>query len=141
MQELLEQVHETCYIRQALMEFKHPKYYKEMRAERKKLQASSFKHGGRRERPTVINEIHDEWALNNGYKASSCKPQASSGLKLQAASLKPQAASFKLQAASYKLHDSRTTEHLITIHGSWTEGLDQDKCIVWMCLMKGNLVW
>ena len=37
----------------------HPKYYKEMRAERKKLQASSFKHGGRRERPTVINEIHD----------------------------------------------------------------------------------
>ena len=25
------------------MEFKHPKYYKEMRAERRKLQAASFK--------------------------------------------------------------------------------------------------
>ena len=74
------------------MEFKHPKYYKEMRAERKKLQASSFKHGGRRERPTVINEIHDEWALNNGYKASSSKQQASSP-RQQASSFKPEATS------------------------------------------------
>ena len=79
------------------MEFKHPKYYKEMRAERKKLQASSFKHGGRRERPTVINEIHDEWALNNGYKAPSLKPQAK-----KAPSSKPQAPSGKLQAPSRK---------------------------------------
>ena len=74
------------------MEFKHPKYYKEMRAERKKLQASSFKHGGRRKRPTVINEIHDEWAQDNGYNASSSKQQASSP-KQQASSSKPQAAS------------------------------------------------
>ena len=74
------------------MEFKHPKYYKEMRAERKKLQASSFKHGGRRERPTVINEIHDEWAEDNGYKASSFKQQASSP-KQQASSSKPEATS------------------------------------------------
>ena len=78
------------------MEFKHPKYYKEMRAERKKLQASSFKHGGRRERPTVINEIHDEWAEDNGYKASSSKQQASSP-KRQASSSKPQATSSKIR--------------------------------------------
>ena len=72
--------------------YHHPKYYKEMRAERKKLQASSFKHGGRRERPTVINEIHDAWAQDNGYKASSSKQQASSP-KHKASSSKPQATS------------------------------------------------
>ena len=58
------------------MEFKHPKYYAALRAERRKLQAPSL------------------------------KPQASSRRKLQATSVKPQAASFKLQAASCKLHDS-----------------------------------
>ena len=72
--------------------YHHPKYYKEMRAERKKLQASSFKHGGRRERPTVINEIHDEWATDHGYKASSSKQQASSP-KHKASSSKPEATS------------------------------------------------
>ena len=71
------------------MEFKHPKYCKEMRAERKKLQASSFKHGGKRKRPTVINEIHDAWARDHGYKASSAKQEASS--------VKPQAASSKIR--------------------------------------------
>jgi len=37
-------------------EFKHPKYYKEMRAERKKLQATSSKpqaEGSRPERPKL----------------------------------------------------------------------------------------
>ena len=72
----------------------HPNHYK-------KLKASSFKHGGRRKRPTVINEIHDAWATDNGYKASSPKQR-----KPQAASSKPQATSFKLQARSDKLHDS-----------------------------------
>ena len=93
--------------------YHHPKYYKELRKQRRdstealprngeslvpeeapstKPQASSFKHGGRRERPTVINEIHDEWAQDNGYKASSSKRQASSP-KQEASSSKPQAAS------------------------------------------------
>ena len=88
--------------------YHHPKYYKELRKQRRdstealprngeslvlvKSQASSFKHGGRRERPTVINEIHDEWAQDNGYKASSSKQQASSP-KQQASSSKPQATS------------------------------------------------
>ena len=70
LQEVLEQIHETCYIRQALMYY-HPNHYK-------KLKASSFKHGGKRKRPTVIDQIHGEWARDNGYKASSSKPQASS---------------------------------------------------------------
>ena len=105
------------------MEFKHPKYYKEMRAERKKLQASSFKHGGKRKRPTVINEIHDAWARDHGYgskdqaiqetvphndieEASSLKPQA-----VEAPSSKPQAPSRKLQAPSRKLQAPRSVNH------------------------------
>ena len=52
------------------MEFKHPKYYKEMRAERRKLQAPSVKH-----------------------QASSDNRE-----KLQAQSGKPQASSRKRQA-------------------------------------------
>jgi len=63
----------------------HPNHYK-------KLKASSSKHGGKRTRPTVIDQIHDEWAEDNGYKASSSKQQASSP-KRQASSSKPQAAS------------------------------------------------
>ena len=59
---------------------------------KEKKKAPSFKHGGRRERPTVINKIHDEWALDNGYKASSSKRQASSP-KHKASSSKPQATS------------------------------------------------
>ena len=84
LQKMLGPEHETCYIRQALMYY-HPNHYK-------KLKASSFKHGGRRKRPTVINEIHDEWAEDNGYKASSSKQQASSP-KRQASSSKPEATS------------------------------------------------
>ena len=61
----------------------HPNHYK-------KLKASSFKHGGKRKRPTVINQIHDAWATDNGYKASSSRQQASSP-KHKASSLKPQA--------------------------------------------------
>ena len=72
--------------------FHHPKYYAALRAERKKLQASSFKHGGRRKRPTVIDQIHDAWARDNGYKASSSKRQASSP-KQEASSSKPEVTS------------------------------------------------
>ena len=59
----------------------------------------------------------------------------------QAASFKPQATSCKLQAASFKLHDSWTTVHLNKFRGPRTKGLGYDKCILWMCLMEGNLVW
>ena len=109
LQEVLGQIHETCYIRQALMEFKHPKYYAEMRAERRKLQAPSFKHGGRRKRPTVINEIHDAWATDNGYGSKDQAIQETvpwnevlEATSSEASSNKPQAPSRKPQASSRK---------------------------------------
>ena len=60
-----------------------------------KRQASSSKHGGARTRPAIIDKIHDQWCVNNGYdpKASSIKPQASSP-KHKGSSFKPQASSF-----------------------------------------------
>ena len=63
----------------------HPNHYK-------KLKAASFKHGGRRKRPTIINEIHDAWATDNGYKVSSSKQQAPSPTH-KASSSKPKATS------------------------------------------------
>ena len=89
--------------------YHHPKYYKEMRAERKKLQASSFKHGGKRTRPTTIDKLHDEWAEDNGYKASSSKQQASSP-KQEASSSEGSSEdlrSSKPQAASSMIRDPR----------------------------------
>ena len=67
------------------MEFKHPKYYAEMRAERRKLQAASLKLD------------HSHWGLPR-VKATSLKLQAS-----EASSSKPQALKRKLQASSRKL--------------------------------------
>ena len=70
-------------------EFKHPKYYKELRARNKSDQAiSEDAHDGERER-----------ASDPGHKrqASSSKRQAATGpgAKLQASSLKHQATSIK----------------------------------------------
>ncbi len=59
-----------------------------------KPQAPSSKHGGKRTRPAIIDEIHDQWCVDNGYdpKASSFKRQASSP-KHKGSSFKPQASS------------------------------------------------
>ena len=75
-------------------EFKHPKYYKELRERNKSDQAIS-------ESKTV--DIGDSVRPGLGLK-----PQASSAklLKHQATSLKPQATSVKLKAASLKLQDA-----------------------------------
>ena len=83
-----------------MFEFKHPKYYTELRKRNNSDQAISLKtHDGECER-----------AQDPGlkYEASSSKPQASSPklTKHHATSVKPQATSVKLQAASVKLHDS-----------------------------------
>ena len=67
----------------------------------------------------------------------SYKRRAAS-FKLQAASFKPRAASFKLQAASYKLSNIFS---FIKIRETRGEGLYQDKCILRMCHVKGNLMW
>jgi len=62
----------------------HPKYYKEMRAERKKLQAASLKQAIQETVPW--NEVLEA----TSSQASSSKPQAPSS--------KPQAPSHKRQA-------------------------------------------
>ena len=73
------------------MEFKHPKYYKEMRAKRRKLQAaSSGSEDLPSDKPYQIN--YDDFC-----KGDEEEPQASSS-KPQASSPKQQAPSVKLQA-------------------------------------------
>ena len=75
-------------------EFKHPKYYTELRKLRNKSdQAISY----------------DDSTESQGVRPGpGLKPQASSAklTKQQAASVKPRGTSVKLQAASVKLHDS-----------------------------------
>ena len=74
-------------------EFKHPKYYTELRKRNKSDQAISLRaHDGECERAT----------------GPGLKQQASSAklLKHQATSVKPQATSVKLKATSIKLQDS-----------------------------------
>ena len=64
---------------------------------RLKHQASSAKHGGTRTRPAIIDKIHDQWCVDNGYdpKASSFKREASIP-KHKASSFKPEAASSRI---------------------------------------------
>ena len=84
------------------------------------------RHGGARRRPNIIDKIHDEWCIENGYKlqASSTKLR-----KLQAASDKPQAAGLKLQAASGKLVNLRS---LIKFHVAGSKVLNHDEGILRM---------
>ena len=70
------------------MEFKHPKYYKELRKLRNKL----------------------DQAISKPEPTGHARVRPSPGLKQQAASNKLQAPSVKLQATSFKLQDLRTTE-------------------------------
>ena len=75
------------------MEFKHPKYYKELRARNKSDQAISNAEA------TAASERAPGQGLK--HQASSAKLT-----KQQAASVKPRGTSIKLQAASVKLQDS-----------------------------------
>jgi len=130
--------------------FKHPKYYEEFRQRAKRAQKKLrernisdqviSKESSTEENQRAPGPGLKQQATSTKPQAPSCKRQASSSkrVKQQATSLKPQAASFKLQAASVKLQDSRTT---VKFHGTRTEGLDHDKCIVWMLHMEANLVW
>ena len=77
------------------MTWYHPKYYKELRKRNRSFLLRKEECTAGKLRNRRLEET-----------SSGLKPQASSGLKLQAASFKPQAASVKLQATSYKLHDS-----------------------------------
>ena len=105
-----------------MFEFKHPKYYTELRKRNKSDQAISLKtHDGECERAPdpghkqrdsqVVNQVKlssQSQASSNKRQAASFKHQASSSerVKHQATSVKPQAASVKLKPASVKLHDS-----------------------------------
>ena len=85
----------------------------------------------------------DNWSVDvTGLRVQgpSDKHQASS-TKLfnpQATSIKPQAQRLKPQATSSKLADHGP---FIKFYGPRTEVLCQDKTIVWMRYMIGNLVW
>ena len=86
-------------------EFKHPKYYTELRKRNKSDQAISPEaHDGERGRAPGPGLKLDVPAP----AGPSVKPQASSAklTKQQAASVKPRGTSIKLQAASVKLQDS-----------------------------------
>ena len=80
------------------MEFKHPKYYAALRAERRKLQAASLKQA-----------IQETVPHNDIEEASSSKPQAPSeeSSKRQAPSPKQQASSFKPEATSSMIREPR----------------------------------
>ena len=96
--------------------WKHPKYYKELRKLRNKLDQA----------------ISDEAST----EATSVRPGP--GPKRQASSVKPQAASIKLEATSVKFHDTWATEKF---QAPWTKVLNADKSIVWMFHMERNLMW
>ena len=87
------------------MEFRHPKYYKELRKRNKLAESRQPVVGGQQQSDQVISlSPHDgvvERAPGPGLKlqASSFRTNL---FKHQATSIKPQAASFKLQATSCK---------------------------------------
>ena len=72
--------------------FHHPKYYKEMRAKRRKLQAS--------DKPYQIN--YDDFCKGDEEATCPKAPQGQESHKPQAPSDKRQAPSNKLQASSLK---------------------------------------
>jgi len=77
--------------------FKHPKYYKEMRAERRKLQAASPKQ----------QAIDETIPYNDIEEAASAKLQAEESSKQQASSPKHKASSLKPQATSSMIREPR----------------------------------
>ena len=96
-----------------MFEFKHPKYYTELRKRNKALRscdAYSKENSNYTERQQSDQAISLRAHDGERERASDpgLKQQASSAklLKHQATSVKPQATSVKLQAASSKLHDS-----------------------------------
>jgi hypothetical protein len=106
--------------------FRHPKYYKELRKLRNKLdQAIS----------DSTATAKDSVRPGPGPKHQATIPQS---LKLQAASIKPQAQRLKLKATSNKLLDPGS---LKKFQAPLIKALYQDKCIVRMLYMKANLVW
>ena len=91
-------------------EFKHPKYYKELRKRNKELQAATRDLAGAHSDQVISDEASTEaTSVHPGpglkQQAASDKPQASASTKPQAASSKPCGARVKPQATSVKLLD------------------------------------
>ena len=103
--------------------FRHPKYYKELRKLRNKLDQAISK-------PSSTEQV--ERAPDPGPKQQATSSQ------LRAASIKPQAASIKLQAASDKLPNPQA---FIKFQAASIRGLDADESILWMFHVKRYLVW
>ena len=80
------------------MEFKHPKYYKELRKRNKEEARAQLKVPSSNLDQAISDEASTE--------ATSVRPGPGQSGKQQAASVKPQATSIKLQATSVKLQDS-----------------------------------
>ena len=87
-------------------EFKHPKYYKELRKRNKEEARAQLKVPSSNLDQVISDEASTE--ATSVHPGPGHKQQASSSkrVKHQAASVKPQATSVKLQAASVKLQDS-----------------------------------
>ena len=98
------------------MEFRHPKYYKELRKRNKSDQAISYDDStesqgvrpgpGLKQRDSqVVNQVK----LSSQSQAASAKPQApsESSIKPQASSPKQQASSSKPQASSSLIREPR----------------------------------
>jgi len=83
-----------------MFEFKHPKHYAELRAERRKLQATSDSTGG-------VPGNADITVTSVKLQAASDKLQADSSSKRQASSPKQQASSDKPQATSSMIREPR----------------------------------
>ena len=67
----------------------------------KKSNTKSTSHGGARTRPKIIDQIHDQWCRDNGYKSSSkltqeARPQA------KGSSFKPKSTSSRIREPGYK---------------------------------------
>ena len=88
------------------MEFKHPKYYKELRKRNKEEARAQLKVPSSNLDQVISDEASTE--ATSVHPDPGLKQQASSSkrVKHQAASVKPQATSVKLQATSVKLQDS-----------------------------------
>ena len=87
-------------------EFKHPKYYKELRKRNKEEARAQLKVPSSNLDQAISDEVSTE--ATSVRPDPGPKPQASSAklTKQQAASVKPRGTSVKLQAASDKLQDS-----------------------------------
>ena len=87
--------------------FRHPKHYKEMRAERRKHQAASDKQQATSDKPQAYQINYDDFCKGDEEASEDLQatraPQGQESHKRQAPSCKRQAPSTKLQAASLKL--------------------------------------